>query len=1107
MALLCFLSKVYAQPNKITYPANGSIFQQNSAGSYNLNFGGCTRKVSSLPNIRYSIEKKNEANNNYTAVPGHTAVEIIPANHSITYNISNRMEFKFTNITLTKGYYRIILFSRRTRGNLPSKDFEADKIEFGVGDVYFIAGQSNAAGYNYPNPYFKFDIANRFIKSINNLSDATIPFANSLNWDIKSRVYNFGSKHEYVTTWPYDNNRNADLKNDCYDGLPYRRLGNPEASIADNENKDSYEPFKNGTDKLNKPVRVFPNGMASWCWAPLGYKLATNNDNASIKYTPNLFFNVAFPGAKIEAFGPGQSDGNKMDKTMELFGNIHGSKAVLWHQGEDNALDALLGGSVSDYDTKLNALIDRSRTVLGDASTKKMAWYVSNASLFTGNNVSNANFIKSTLSGNNRNISSQPLDRISHSYTYQTLINKQNAVINPLNKVYPGISSDDIINNSRDDDFRIHFSGNTTLEDVATRWYNAIKANYTIGGVEPTRMLPIEGVNKNGSNYTITVENLGSGAEYYWTKNNGGTMANKNNTVKTTSNSNLFVNPGPGEYLVCYVKYQSRFYACQPYLVFGTDKVLTTNTSTLDFNSGGGSLNATVIAYGITDWDVTSIPNWVTLNFNEQTSELNITVAASSSARSGIITLSENGGGLTTPININQTGSTVPTYTNLNTLTPNSNSGWYRLNASIDNNTMQVGGVQYFNGFGVHANNSMFFNLNGQYTTISGKVGRDDEGDNQWGSGNVVFYIKGDGVVKWTSAVQGNTSPAQDFTNVNVSGVTTLELYCDISTDNNYFDHGDWINPILTSGGGGGCTQAPAAPTNVYPSAYTVANTGQSINLNATCASGTVTWGNPVNATGSPQTVVVNGVTNYSVTCVNSGCPASNPVTFTVTVGPCSGLVSNNQVLGTWTATNHPLVVKSFHNTYWLTQRINSSPEQFLVRGIGMLTRGDVTVTGSTYANNWSCFGWNDPAYGYLATPNSSQFPTPAGYTLAYECPNPNNLVPPPPCNASNGTPYYTFTGGARKAVEDSTKEQVSFVSIIPNPNPGDFIVKVDLESESTLEIAIINSNGIVLESIPFEGKKGVNYVPYKTKSVGSGRYLLRVKAKDKVQSSVLVIE
>ena len=85
----------------------------------------------------------------------------------------------------------------------------------------------------------------------------------------------------------------------------------------------------------------------------------------------------------------------------------------------------------------------------------------------------------------------------------------------------------------------------------------------------------------------------------------------------------------------------------------------------------------------------------------------------------------------------------------------------------------------------------------------------------------------------------------------------------------------------------------------------------------------------------------------------------------------------------------------------WLTQRIGTNPESFLVRGSSMLTRNDISNT--SYSSQVGCFAWTYSDYGGLGTPNSTQFPTPDGFTLAYECGE-------APCNATNGTPFYTAT-------------------------------------------------------------------------------------------------
>jgi NPCBM/NEW2 domain len=865
---------------------------------------------------------------------------------------------------------------------------------------------------------------------------------------------------------------------------------------------------------------MYPNGYNSWYWAPLGHKIANNLGK------PTLWFNCASPATSLQdgslvinSWSRNMNNNNslagKFRQTLQSFSGPFGAKAVLWHQGESDH-EGLLGSqggfSPLNYKTKLESLIDFSRTAASGSSTDaSLAWYVSKVS-----------YTPYRKLGNNTSYSTgSPLLGVDPTYLNPSddlawistdLINNQTPA---RANVFSGPSTDGINSaTTRSSKLLIHFSG-SSLQTVADSWYNSLVASPTTATLIPTTPIKISSVVKSGNTYTVTVDKPSDpNRVFYWCVEQYGLNTR---ATETTTNSFPFTGVGSDIFLHCYVKENGRFSAVVPFFIPGGTieaAKLTLSNSNLILGVGGGTVS-TVVTASDANWDLISYPTWVTPNIIEGENEITFTASANTgSARSGTAVVQQVGGTLFQNITISQDGATATTYTNLTTLTPTSSSGYYRLNASIDNNTMRVGGTfgnpngaSFSKGFGVHANNSLFFNLNGQYTTITGKVGRDDEGDNQWGSGNVIFYIKGDGVVKWTSSIHGTGTYAQDFTGVDVSGVTTLELNCDISSDNNYFDHGDWIDPILSSGGGGGgggCNTAPAAPTNVSASAYTVANAGQTTTLYATCAGGSiVTWGAPINLTGSPQTVSVNSTTNYTVTCVTAGCPTSNPGTLTITVGPCSGLVQNNQILGYWSGVNnHPLVNRIFNNTNWLTQRINSSPDQFLVRPIGMLTRTDVTaINGVTYANNQGCFAWNGSNYGYLETPNSSVFATPPGYSLNYECP-----AGVSPCNSTNGTPYYTYTGGARKAAKD-TVDQTSFVTIIPNPSNGIFDVKVDLELDAPVEISIVSSNGIIFETANFEGKKGVNKIPYKAQKVSTGRYILRVKSNDKIQSTVLVIE
>lgn len=98
----------------------------------------------------------------------------------------------------------------------------------------------------------------------------------------------------------------------------------------------------------------------------------------------------------------------------------------------------------------------------------------------------------------------------------------------------------------------------------------------------------------------------------------------------------------------------------------------------------------------------------------------------------------------------------------------------------------------------------------------------------------------------------------------------------------------------------------------------------------------------------------------------------------------CSTL-SDGLVMGTWTVTGHQLIARYFHNSWWLVQKINNSPEQFIVRGSEMLNRPDVTLNSSSYSNFVNCFSWQYSDYGGLMPPSDLYFPAPPNYVKMSE--------------------------------------------------------------------------------------------------------------------------
>jgi hypothetical protein len=526
------------------------------------------------------------------------------------------------------------------------------------------------------------------------------------------------------------------------------------------------------------------------------------------------------------------------------------------------------------------------------------------------------------------------------------------------------------------------------------------------------------GISYNSSNNTYTLTGPSGFNEYRWVKDEG----DVENSSQYTSGITRTITAGTSDRDVytCFIRKtgEKGWGITNPFVVPNLKdqefSLFTPSGTTVSGNSSNGSFR--VDAAGVT-WNSSIIYNqgsgWLSTSGSTSGGSgyfdlsFSTTSNTSGSPRTAQIrVVGQNALGNTITRNFLVTQSSGSISTSLTTLTPTNGSGeWSPWGGSQFNgknyssNTMQVSGVQYSQGIGTHANSRIVYNLSGgSYTTFTGLVGRDDQADNEWDSGKVVFSIKTDGSTVWTSSVHGNTTNAQSFS-VNVAGKSTLELLVSESSDGVSYDHANWMNVYLSGSGGSSCTNA--APTAVAASPSSFSSGGGTTNLSANCPSGTtVQWSGSV-GTGSPKSVSVTTTTTYTAKCVSAGCGDSPtvPVTVTVSSSPpatgCSAL-SNNLVMGTWTVTGHQLVAKQFHGQWWLVQRINTSPETFLVRGSNMLTRSDVSLTSGAYSGLTDCFAWKNSNFGGLQVPSSSEFATPSGYTLAYE---------------SDGTPYYTASG------------------------------------------------------------------------------------------------
>jgi hypothetical protein len=993
VALLCLFKSGIAQTEIITFPTEGSVFQANSSGVYRITFSGQVKTT--LP-LFYRIEKRNGADTWEVIVNDAT---LSPDFNGLSGGIGRGMFSTTYASDLSKGWYRLSIYVKKF---MLGHNFRLlrHQVQFGVGDVYFIAGQSNAAGYGGVN--YKIQ------SLIGGTDNAVSSVLDNSYSSPMARIFNTDGNEQMVD--PGLNNPQKIINF----AIPY---------------KTGFSEFKNGikADPIDGSAKgerivIYPNGYNSWYWAPLAHKIANPNGSHAYSGTPTMWFNVASPSTALQDNGLAiiniwninpnlnsaaranflnrpynQTLMGKFKQTLETYAGPFGAKGVLWHQGEsdhEGIMDGNTNVSALGYTTSLTNIIKQSRQFsTGDENNTSLNWFVAKATLYnhpsTISNSSISTGINISSLPNYSSYKSEPDDKLYSSATLR--VNQTSNLPN----VFEGPNTDDINstnpNIQRSSHYFVHFSGNS-LQKVADDWY--AKINQTSNSLEPTVPLKISQVIKySESSYKVIVDNSIGSTEFVWLVDGYGL----NNFYSKGSDNFVTFNPvQPNYFLHGYAKKNGRWHAIMPFMVPGgsiESKRLVLSQNNLPVPTQGGTANTKITAVD-TDWEIQSgFPSWIEISYDQDESIIFANVGPNNSpvSRSGDVYLKEIGGnGLSTYFTVTQPGATL-TSTPLTSITPNNNSSGYQLNKTSSGGTMRVNNVEYTQGFGTHAPSSLFFTLNGQYSTLSGKVGRDDEVDPEsipYNSGHVQFFIKGDGVPLWSSSIHGDYTSAENFS-VDVAGKNVIELYTDQSTDNNYYDHADWIDLYLNAS----CSTPPPAPTNVVANPATISS--GSSTLTANCAIGTPVWSTGVS--GISVSVTPTITTNYSVSCQSNGCPTSNTVgvTVTVTSNPCNA-VSDNLTMGIWTVTGHPLVARRFNNQNWLTQRIGSSPETFLVRASEMLTRSDVTLTNQSYSGLVGCFAYPYSPFGGLQPPTSTEFPTPSGFTKSYE---------------SDNTPFYYSNG------------------------------------------------------------------------------------------------
>ncbi|MES2795799.1 MAG: sialate O-acetylesterase [Bacteroidota bacterium] len=237
--------------------------------------------------------------------------------------------FRFEIRNVETGWYKLEM--RGLENGIQKGDItEVSKV--GVGEVFVVAGQSNAQGGRPPEGGF-----------------------------YESTFY--GAQHDKVNCIDYYTNSSAS-------SFPLPVIS-----------------------KINEQTNISPKGKASWSWGLLGDKIAENWNvpviffNAAIGATKiNQWSNGAdgFPNYN-EYENTTYYDGWPyvyLKKTLEYYVKIFGLRAILWHQGEENLpYFGQNGNEAIEYINNLENLINKSRI----HSNNNISWVIALVSRYGDN--------------------------------------------------------------------------------------------------------------------------------------------------------------------------------------------------------------------------------------------------------------------------------------------------------------------------------------------------------------------------------------------------------------------------------------------------------------------------------------------------------------------------------------------------------------------------------------------------------------------------------------------------------------------------------------------------------------------------------------------------
>lgn len=367
---------MYAQPT-ITFPMNNAVFQRNGSSSSStatITFLGQTTEgpTPGAFDSEYWITKLDKYGSSLGYHVSPTAFfgtrSQIGTSRSYTYRLQ---------LSIPTGWYQ---FSVKNGSNNA-----VSSIKFGVGEVFVIAGQSNAQGAGSGATHAP-DVTNNYecVLSLKNSTmfwhgvDNTyyLQYANGILRPVYEKLTSSNPRIGPMGGRPWFYQKFGELMANMHGDNPIvpvmfynvalggTTITNWHGSMKTTEKMYSYNYSNsmNLSNDMGYPNSYYPN---------------------STGWTPNIF---------------GENEYKRLftnlKDVLSFYGNIHGVRAVLWHQGESETKTILTdefgtseftnvgtvptGYSVNDYSTFLGQVIDETREILPG-----LGWGMSKVSLIS----------------------------------------------------------------------------------------------------------------------------------------------------------------------------------------------------------------------------------------------------------------------------------------------------------------------------------------------------------------------------------------------------------------------------------------------------------------------------------------------------------------------------------------------------------------------------------------------------------------------------------------------------------------------------------------------------------------------------------------------------